>query len=183
MARNWGVLLAVGIIAVVLGGVLALWPGQTVAVVGFLLAFQLLVTGIAQLFLAGVSAPGDGAPRWAIAVAGLLTIAVGVLLLFRPLETLGFIGWAAGLCVIAIGASDLTRAVLSRGLPHRGWQAVRGAAGVVLGLALVANPHTSVGLLVFLACVWLVSYGIVSIYAAIVLRSEHRQGAPATAPG
>jgi uncharacterized membrane protein HdeD (DUF308 family) len=179
LARHWGVLLTMGIITFALGAALAVWPGETVAVVALLLAFQLLVTGSAQLFLALVSRRGPA--RWATGAAGLAAVVIGVLLLVDPLQTLTFIGWAAGLCVVAIGAGDLLAALVSREPRHRGWQAVRGLLGVAIGLFLVANPDRSLGLLVVVTCVWLISYGFVTIVAAVLLRSEHRHESQAPA--
>jgi uncharacterized membrane protein HdeD (DUF308 family) len=172
MAPHWGVLLAAGIVAFLLGVALAAWPGETVAVLAYLLAFQLIVAGAAQMFLA--FATGERAARWAIALAGALSIVVGVLFLFNPLQTLTFIGWAAGICVVAVGAADLFVALLTPGRRHRAWQAVRGILGVAIGLFLMFNPDRSLGALVVIACVWLIAYGFITIIAALVLRSQQR---------
>jgi uncharacterized membrane protein HdeD (DUF308 family) len=179
MAPQWGVVLTVGIVTFVLGVVLAAWPGETVKVVAFLMGVPLVITGGAQIFLA--LAVGAGPARWAFGLAGAFALVVGVLLLFNPLQTLTFIGWAAGLCVGAVGAADLLGALLSRTARHRGWQAVRGILGLAVGAFLLANPDRSLDLLVVIACVWLISYGSLTIMAALLLRSEHRRahGVPA----
>ena len=54
------------------------------------------------------------------------------------------------------------------------WQAIRGVLGVVIGVFLVANPDWSLGAIVVLTCVWLISYGFLTIVAAFALRSEQR---------
>ena len=182
LARHWGVLLAVGIVTLGLGTALAVWPGETVKVVALLLGIQLVLSGCAQLFLALAAPARPGPARWAGAVAGLAAVVIGALLLVSPLQTLTFVGWAAGLVVIAVGATDLLGALLSSTSLHRGWHAVRGTLGVAVGLFLVANPDRSLGLLVVLACVWLISYGFITIVAALLLRSErrHAHDTPAT---
>jgi uncharacterized membrane protein HdeD (DUF308 family) len=174
LSRHWGVLLTVGLVTFGLGAALTVWPGETVAVVAVLLGLQLLFSGCVQLVLALVSR--RGLARWATALAGAAAGVVGALLLARPLQTLTFIGWAAGLCVVATGAVDLLAAFSSRAARHRGWQAVRGVVGVALGVWLVADPHRSLGLLVVIACVWLISYGFLTVVAALMLRSERRVG-------
>ena len=175
MALQWGVVLAGGVAAFLLGLALAAWPDETVKVLAFLLAFQLIVTGVAQIFVGLAS--GKGARRWAIVFGGLVSLGVGVLFLFDPLQTLTFIGWIVGICVIAVGVADLFGAFLTPSPRHRTWQVVRGLLGVVIGLFFVINPDKSLGALVVIAIVWLVGYGFITIIAAFALRSEQRRSA------
>ena len=174
LPRHWGVLLTVGLVTFGLGAALTVWPGETVAVVAVLVGLQLLLSGCVQLVLALVAR--HGLARWATAFAGAAAAVVGGLLLARPLQTLTFVGWALGLCVVGIGAGDLLAAFSSHAARHRGWHAARGVVAIAVGLWLVADPHRSLGLLVVLACVWLISYGFFTVVAALVLRSERRTG-------
>lgn len=176
MAPHWGVVLAGGIVAVLLGAALAAWPGETVKVLAFLLAVQLIFAGAAQMFLAVVSL--RGATRWAVVLAGLLSLVIGGLLLFDPLQTLTFVGWAVGLCVAAVGLGDLFGAFSTHAARHRVWQVVRGLLGVVIGLFLVVNPDWSLAAMVVITYVWLIAYGFITIVAAFALRAEqHRRAA------
>ena len=172
MAPQWGVVLTAGIVALLLGAALAAWPGETVRVLAFLLAVQLIVAGAAQVFLAFGTL--QGAVRWAVVLAGLISLVIGALLLFDPLQTLTFVGWAVGLCVVAVGLGDLFGAFSHHARRHRVWQAIRGVLGVVIGVFLVVNPNWSLGAIVVLTCVWLISYGFLTIVAAFALRAEQR---------
>jgi hypothetical protein len=173
MGPHWGVVLAAGAVAFLLGAALAAWPGETVKVLAFLLAIQLIASGAAQLFLAVVTR--ERTTRWVLGLAGALSFLVGVLFLFEPLQTLTFIGWIVGICVVVLGATDLVGAFLTPTPRHRAWQAVRGILGVVAGLFLVANPDWSLAALVVITYVWLIAYGFITIIAALVLRSEQRR--------
>jgi uncharacterized membrane protein HdeD (DUF308 family) len=175
MAPRWGVVLTAGIVAFVLGVVLAAWPGETVTVLAILLAFQLIVAGVAQIFI-GFTA-GAGARRGTFILGGAVSLVVGVLFLFDPLQTLTFIGWIIGICVIAVGVADLYGAFLTSSTRHRAWQVIRGILGVVIGLFLVVNPDWSLGALVVIAVVWLIGYGSITIIAALALRAEQRRSA------
>ena len=177
MTPHWGVVLAAGIVALLLGAALAAWPGETVKVLAFLLAVQLIFAGGAQMFLAFVSL--EGATRWVLVLAGAISLVIGALLLFDPLQTLTFVGWAVGLCVVAVGLGDLFGAFSTHAARHRVWQAIRGLLGVVVGLFLVVNPDWSLGAIVVITCVWLISYGFITIVAAFALRAE--QSRPAAA--
>jgi uncharacterized membrane protein HdeD (DUF308 family) len=173
LARHWGLLMAVGINALIAGLVLAAWPHETVTVVAYMLAFQLLVVGCAATFL-GITPSQDRGSRLASGLAGAFTIVVGALLLLDPLQTLTFMSWFFGLAVLAVGVSDFVGAV--RAPRHRWWRLARGALGAAAGLLLVVSPDVTLRLLVLITCVWLIVYGVISIIAAIVLRHEQHRG-------
>ena len=173
MAPHWGVVLAGGVTALLLGAALAAWPGETVKVLAFLLAVQLIFAGAAQMFLAVATL--HGAIRWAVVLAGALSLVIGALLLFDPLQTLTFVGWAVGLCVVAVGVADIVGALSTHAPRHRVWQALRGLLGVVIGLFLVVNPDWSLAAMVVITYVWLIAYGFITIVAALALRAEQRR--------
>jgi uncharacterized membrane protein HdeD (DUF308 family) len=173
LARHWGLLMAVGINALIAGLVLAAWPHETVTVVAYMLAFQLLVVGCAATFL-GITPSQDRGSRLASGLAGAFTIVVGALLLLDPLQTLTFMSWFFGLAVLAVGVSDFVGAV--RAPRHRWWRLARGALGAAAGLLLVVSPDVTLRLLVLITCVWLIVYGVIGIIAAIVLRHEQHRG-------
>jgi len=176
MAPHWGIVLAGGVTALLLGAALAAWPGETVKVVAFLIAVQLIFAGAAQMFLAFATL--HGATRWAVVLAGLLSLVIGALLLLDPLQTLTFVGWGVGLCVVAVGVAEVVGGLSTQAPRHRAWQVVRGLLGVVIGVLLVANPDWSLAALVVITYVWLIAYGFITIVAAFALRAEqHRQSA------
>ena len=133
---------------------------------------KLIITGAAQLFIGFAAA---GPRRWAIVLGGVVSLVIGVLFLFNPLQTLTFIGWLIGICVVAVGVADLAGAFMTEAPRHRAWQVVRGLLGVVIGLFLVANPNWSLGAVVVIAVVWLIGYGSITIFAALALRSEQKR--------
>jgi uncharacterized membrane protein HdeD (DUF308 family) len=171
LASHWGLVLAGGTVALLLGAALAAWPGETTAVLAYLLAIQFIIAGGLQMILAFATA--EGAARWAGLIVGALCLGAGGLFLLNPLQTLTFIGWAVGICVIAVGVTDLFGALLTPARPHRGWQVVRGMFGILIGGYLVANPDKSLAALVVVAYVWLIAYGFITIVAALSLRSEN----------
>ena len=175
MAPSWGVVLTAGLAAFLLGVVLAAWPGETVTVLAVLLAFQLIVAGVAQIFVGFTG--GAGPRRATLILGGAVSLVVGVLFLFDPLQTLEFIGWIIGICVIAVGVADLSGAFMTPSTRHRAWQVVRGILGVVIGLFLVVNPNWSLGALVVISVVWLIGYGFITIIAAFALRAEQKRTA------
>jgi uncharacterized membrane protein HdeD (DUF308 family) len=182
LAERWAVVLVAGVVTFLLGVTLAIWPRETAKVLAVLLAFQLIVSGVAQVGVALVSS-GEKAARWLVGLSGVVALVFGALLLFSPRQTLTFIAWSVGACFIIMGAADVLDALLSGPARRRWWHVLRGALGVAFGVFLVANPDFSVALLALIVCVWLISYGFITVVAALVLRAEHRRGEGTTMQG
>ena len=97
--RPWGLLLLEGIIGVAIGVITFLWPPITVFALAYLVAFWAILTGVVEIaaaFRLRHHVPGG----WALAVAGVLSVALGVLLCAWPLA--GLLGVAMILGAYAI---------------------------------------------------------------------------------
>src|SRR5262245_22497666 len=77
LAKNWWLLLLRGICAIVFGVLTFVWPGITLLTLVLLYGAYALVDGV--LALAEAIMGGAPAPRWWLALVGLLGIAVGIL--------------------------------------------------------------------------------------------------------
>src|SRR4051812_22410667 len=105
-----GALIAVGIISVVLGVIVLVWPKATLLVVAIMFGLQLIVAGAVRI---SVSRALPSEPGWLRPVSiglGALSIVAGVICLFRPgtsllvLAIFIAIGWIAeGIAAIAHG--------------------------------------------------------------------------------
>src|SRR3954463_5305075 len=80
----WGLVLGYGALTFLLGLAMAVWPKETVTVVALLLAFQLLVIGCMQLFLAFAGFSMHRGARWLVALAGAVALVISVLFLMEP---------------------------------------------------------------------------------------------------
>ena len=127
LARNWWLLLLRGIAAIIFGVLTFVWPGITLLTLVLLYGAYALVDGVLAI-LAAIT--GDApAPRWWLAIVGLLGILVGILTLAWPgitaLVLLLFIaGWA-----IATGILQIVGAVRLRTEIDNEWLLI--ASGVL----------------------------------------------------
>jgi uncharacterized membrane protein HdeD (DUF308 family) len=170
LADHWGLVLTYGIFTFVLGVILAVWPGETVQVVAFLLAFQLLILGSTKLFMALVSPVRGGLGRLAGALTGAVAVVAGALFLVSPLQTLTFVCFVAGAWLVLAGVADLAGGFMTDSSEPRAWEFLRGALSVIIGAVLIVNPKSSLSLLVVVVCVWLLAYGFMTILSALELR-------------
>jgi len=171
LARNWWLILLRGILAVIFGVLTFIWPGLTLfTLVIFYGAFALL-DGIVAL-VASVTG-GAPAPRWWLAVVGLVGIAAGVVTLMWPgitgLVLLYFIaGWA-----IAAGVFQIIGAIRLRKEIEGEWLLVAsGILSVAFGLLVLAYPGAGALGLAFAIGGFAIVYGVMLIAFSLRLRKH-----------
>src|SRR6266568_278077 len=88
MQTNWWMLLLEGIAGVILGILVFIWPGITALVLLFLIAAWAVITGIIELVAAFTVGMG-----WLLALAGVLSIVLGIILFARPVAGILSLVW------------------------------------------------------------------------------------------
>src|SRR6516162_4540664 len=140
LAKHWWVLLLRGICAILFGVLTFVWPGITLLTLVLLYGAYALADGV--LALAEAVMGGAPAPRWWLALVGLLGIAVGILTFAWPgitaLVLLLFIaGWA-----IATGILQIVGAIRLRKEIENEWLLIAGGVlSVIFGLILVVQTR------------------------------------------
>lgn len=131
-----------GALMFVLGALLVFTPGRTLAFVATLVGISLCVTGVLDL----VAALGRvfGRPRAGGFATGVVSVAAGIVIIARPEGSVRAVAVIAGLCLIAVGVATL---VLGRPGLSRGRSLPLGAVALAAGIALLAAPDTTVGLI------------------------------------
>lgn len=132
---GWWLLLLVGLLSVVAGVVILLKPGDSLPTLAVIAGIFLLVDGILELvssFMRGTS------NRGLVALFGVLTAVVGVLLIRHPIGGVAAIALLIGIWLIAAGVIRFVTAFDE--YEHRGWHAFAGALELIAGIAIVANP-------------------------------------------
>lgn len=169
--RHWGLFLGFGVVSVLLGIAMVVWPKATVAVIAILLGAWLLVSGVFSLVASFAASEGDTAARVMTGISGALSILLGVLCfrgIFQAVEILALfvgIGW------LMRGLFELVAGLQAKGAPGRGWTIVTGALSIVAGIVVLVWPAPSLVVLAWISGIWLVVLGIFEIIAALGLRS------------
>jgi uncharacterized membrane protein HdeD (DUF308 family) len=112
-SRGW--LVFNGILGVLAGIVVLTRPGLSAVFLFYLIACWAIVTGIAQI-VAAVALRKVIRDEWLLVLAGLLSIALGVLMLMRPAAGVLGLVWAIALFAIATGVS-----LIALGFRLRSW--------------------------------------------------------------
>ena len=171
LARNWWLLLLRGIAAIAFGVLTFFWPGLTLLTLLFLYGAFALFDGV--LSLAAAIMGGAPAPRWWLAIVGLLGLAAGILTFAWPgvtaLVLLLFIAFWA----IATGVMQIVGAIRLRKEIDNEWLLIFcGVLSVAFGLILIVQPQTGALALAFVIAFYAILEGVGLVGLALRLRAH-----------
>jgi uncharacterized membrane protein HdeD (DUF308 family) len=165
----WQVLVAAGVISVVLGVVILVWPHATLHVIGVVFGIYLLVSGIFRLAGAfGAHVPGT--MRAVGFISGALCIILGLICFRGAAESLLLLALWIGFGWLIQGVMLTAVALSTVGLPARGWQIFLGVLTALCGIVLIVAPLASLTVLTVISGIMLIVIGITEIVHAVQLR-------------
>ncbi|BBY67372.1 HdeD family acid-resistance protein [Mycolicibacterium helvum] len=165
----WKSVLLSGVLALVLGVLVLVWPGKTILVAAIFFGAYLLVTGISQVFHAftlHVSAGG----RVMLFISGAAALILAVLC-FRSLEnSILLLAIWIGIGFIFRGVATAVSAISDPDTPGRGWEIFVGVISLIAGLVVMASPFESLATLTLVVGIWLIVIGVFEIVASFGVR-------------
>ena len=180
----WKSTLVSGILALALGVLVLVLPGDSIVIAAVLFGLYLLITGAAQVVFAfslHVSAGG----RVLLFISGAASLVLAVLC-FRHFGE----GYAILLLAIWIGVGFIFRGVATSisaisdpHLPGRGWQIFLGAISLLAGIVMIGSPFESLAILTLIVGIWLIVIGVFEIMSSFGIRSASNRVHQALAGG
>src|SRR5258705_3506521 len=169
----WKSALLSGLLAVLLGVLILVWPGKSIIVAAVFLGIYLVVSGVAQVIFA-CSLPVSAASRILLFVSGAASLVLAVLA-FRHFGE----GYAILLLAIWIGVGFVFRGVATTvaaisdpHLPGRGWAIFFGVIPLIAGLIVLAYPYDSLLTLTLVTGIWLIITGLFEIISGLMIRRD-----------
>lgn len=158
----WGLVLAVGVVAVVFGVLVLANIWGSVHLVAIFAGLFLLFAGILQFFIGGGGKTGR-------IIAGFVAIILGIALIAWPEASVKTVAIIIGLAFLISGVSVAVAAIAARG---EGYGAVVGFGAIVavIGLVFIIWPGPTVSILMILVGLAALLFGIVAIVQALSLR-------------
>jgi uncharacterized membrane protein HdeD (DUF308 family) len=173
MHRIWSSAMVSGLLAVILGMVILVWPGPSIEVASGVFGGYLVVSGVALTVLAS-SLPTSVAGRLLNFVSGVASVILGILA-FRHFgegyATLLLAIWI-GIGFIIRGVSALATAIADKQLPGRGWAIFFGIVSTIAGVVVLAFPFDSIVTLAFVVGIWLIVLGVTEVVSGFGMRSD-----------
>lgn len=166
----WKSTLISGVLAIVLGVLVLVWPGITVLVAAILFGAYLLITGIAQVVFAfslHVSAGG----RVLLFISGAAALILAVLCFRNLQESILLLAIWIGIGFVFRGVATAVSAISDPTLPGRGWEIFFGVISVLAGVVMLASPFASLTVLTIVVGVWLIVLGVFEVISAFGIRS------------
>ena len=117
--ERWWALLIEGIVGVAIGVLTFIWPGLTAMGLLFLIAFWAIVTGVFE-FITTIRLRHEIRGEWMMALIGILSIALGFLMVAFPLAGALSVVLMIGAFVFAMGVLMIALGFKLRSLRHPG---------------------------------------------------------------
>src|SRR6188474_1164846 len=123
---GWWLLALVGVLSIAAGITILIKPGDSLATLAVIAGIFLLLDGILEL---AASLMGATQNRGSLALLGVLTAIVGVLLIRHPIGGIAAVALLIGIWLIVIGVIRFATAFDE--YDHRGWYALAGALELI----------------------------------------------------
>lgn len=167
----WQALLISGLVALVVGVLVLVWPGQSLRVAGVLFGLYLLISGVLHL-VAAFGTHLRTALRVMAFISGALSILLGLFCFRGAMQSVLLLALWIGIGWLFHGITQTVAAASDPTMPARGWQIFLGVVSALAGLVLIVSPLDSAEVLILLAGIWLVAVGLVEIVTAFMVRSR-----------
>lgn len=171
LAKHWWALALRGVAAIVFGILAFAWPGITILSLVMLYGAYALVDGVFSIFAA--IGGGTPAPRWWLAVVGILGILAGLIAFANPVLVGFYLLWFIGAWAIVSGVMEIMGAIrLRKEIDNEWWLILHGVISVIFGIFLFAEPLTSALALIWVIGAYAVAAGVIMIALAFRLKGH-----------
>ncbi|MEW6454816.1 MAG: HdeD family acid-resistance protein [Pseudomonadota bacterium] len=168
LAKNWWLVLLRGLCAITFGILAFAWPGITLVTLVLLYGGFALADGI--LAIAAAVIGGHPAPRWWLAVMGLLGISAGILTFAWPAITALVLLMLIAFWAIATGVMQIIGAIkLRKVIDNELFLIFGGILSVIFGIVMLAQPGAGALALVLVIGGYAIVYGVLLIAFALRL--------------
>ena len=186
LKKNWGWMLAGGIIMVILG-IIGLGMTFTLTIVSVMFFGVLLLIGSGVQIVEAFYAKGWKSVLWYVLIA-LLYLAAGIIIIYDPVMASAALTLVIAGALVGIGIMRIIIAFQMRGVSGWGWTLIAGIAAVLLGIMIFAKWPVSglwtIGLFVAIELIfngW--SYIAIALAAKQAGKGEAHPGGTAPAAG
>ena len=163
---RWLPALVVGGASLVVGLAVLAWPTRSVRVVALLLAAQLVIYGVLCLVRAAGRPGAGGDVRMMVAFLGVLGLIIGVLTLRDGTQAVAVLALLSGLFWFFGGALGILGAFVRRTGSNHIPETLTDLLAVVVGVAVLAFPEISLGVLTSILGTWIAVFGVLVVITA-----------------
>ena len=171
LAKHWWVLALRGIAAIVFGVLAFAWPGITVVSLVILYGAYAFVDGVFSIFAA--IGGGTPAPRWGLAVVGILGVLAGLIAFANPVLVGIYLLWFIGAWALVSGVMEIIGAIRLRKEIDNEWMLIlHGVISVLFGILMLVEPLTAALALIWVIGAYAIAAGLIMIALAFKLKGH-----------
>jgi uncharacterized membrane protein HdeD (DUF308 family) len=115
--QGWGALLVEGLLGIAVGALALLWPASTALAFVWLIGAWAIVTGVSEI-VGAVRLRKLIEHEWALGIAGILSIAFGLLMFYRPIAGGVAVVWWLGAYALLFGGLMIVLGFRLRSFAH-----------------------------------------------------------------
>ena len=167
---RWGSLVLLGIVAVIFGLLIVLFPGISALILVEIIGIFIVLLSFAAIMFSAI-ASGEGKGSLLIAILGVIGFFFGIATILSPVLMGEVIFAFIGIVLFIVGVINLVFAVSEKYMLHRGLFALQGIISVILGLAIMILPLIGGVIALVIIAAYFVFWGIVSIILGYSIRS------------
>lgn len=165
-----------GVLAIIFGIVALSWPDKTAAVIIWVVGIFAVVDGVVEI-VEGIRRRGTGNGTAVLVTMGVLSLAVGVVLLVWPGKTAIVLTWIVGFWAVVYGLFQTVASLDLREVPGSGWGwgVVAGLLGIVFGVLVLFNVNAGLVSIVWLLALFAIVWGVMLVAFGFQIRSLGRR--------
>lgn len=174
LSELWWAPIVRGVAAVLFGVIAIVWPGVTLAALILLFGAFAVVDGIAAIII-GITEHGDRERWWATLIAGIVSVAAGVLTFLMPgITALALLVLIASWAIVR-GAFDIAASIRLRDAIEGEWLlALVGVLSIAFGVLMLVFPGAGALAVILWIGAFAIASGIILIALGFRMRGVTR---------
>ncbi|MDO5844642.1 MAG: DUF308 domain-containing protein [Methanocorpusculum sp.] len=165
-----GGLIIKSLLMIVLGILMLVFTFASIVVGNAIFAVLLIFMGIA-LIASGSTFFGQIKRTWWVVVLGIIAVIIGIVALIWPVIGIEILVYIIAISSFISGVTDLYLGIMGKnGAVNRVLIIISGLLGIALGVVFLLMPLFSAGVIVQVAGIFLLAFGIVAFIEALMLK-------------
>jgi len=170
---KWGSFILLGLLAIVFGLVIVLFPTLSATVLIELIGIFIILLSFGAIMMSAV-APGGMKGSILLAILGVIGFFFGIATILSPHVMGRVIFVLAGIALFIGGLLGLILAISEKEMSHRGLFALQAILSLIIGLIIIIGPVIGVALAVIFIGVYFVVWGILSVIMGAMIRAAKK---------
>jgi len=168
----WWLYVLLGVVSIALGAITLSTTVNAVSTLVVIFSLFLLYAGVSELFFGATSSRSSS---WLALVAGLASIAAGIIALAWPGITLFVLAMFVGWGLMVWGIYDIYLALADPVVRPRWVMLVRGIVVTAIGVLALARPNATIVVLAVVVGIFFIAYGVFAFVGGLRLLDVHQE--------